>query len=90
MRTIVAEDRPFKRYEVPLKFGFDKLKEEGNKYKIDNANRAAERGAKTLSFYITGYPQIIAKENVEYYEFDFNRIVRRDDNREGAVYVDPD
>ncbi|MEO0514205.1 MAG: threonine--tRNA ligase [Planctomycetota bacterium] len=55
IKKIVEEDRPFERYEYPVEFGFKKLKEiENNKYKIDNAKRAAESGAKSLSWYITG------------------------------------
>jgi len=57
MAKIVAEDRPFTRYELPVHEGFEKLKKEGSKYKIDNAHRAAEGGAKTLSWYVTGKPE---------------------------------
>src|SRR5437773_12103899 len=46
MKKIVAENRPFTRYEMPPDKGFAKLKEEGNKYKIDNAQRAVEGGSK--------------------------------------------
>jgi threonyl-tRNA synthetase len=34
--------------------GVDRLKHEGNKYKVDNARRAIEGGAKSLSWYVTG------------------------------------
>jgi len=54
MRRIVAEDRPFTRYELPPEAGFDKLKAEGNKYKLDNAERAIKGGAMSLSWYVTG------------------------------------
>ncbi|HYF14965.1 MAG TPA: threonine--tRNA ligase [Phycisphaerales bacterium] len=37
---IVAEDRPFTRYEVTASDGLPKLRSEGNKYKVDNAERA--------------------------------------------------
>lgn len=37
---IVKEDRPFTRYEVAAADGLPKLKAEGNKYKVDNAERA--------------------------------------------------
>jgi threonyl-tRNA synthetase len=54
MAKIVAEDRPFTRYELPLDSGMQRLNAEGNKYKVDNAQRAAEGGAKCLSWYVTG------------------------------------
>ncbi len=54
MAKIVADDRPFTRYELDFEKGFTKLQHEGNKYKLDNAQRAVEGGAKTLSWYITG------------------------------------
>ncbi|MBL8745792.1 MAG: threonine--tRNA ligase [Phycisphaerae bacterium] len=38
--AIIKEDRPFTRYEVADKDGLPKLRAEGNKYKIDNAERA--------------------------------------------------
>jgi len=37
---IIKENRPVTRYEVPASEGMGKLKAEGNKYKIDNAERA--------------------------------------------------
>jgi threonyl-tRNA synthetase len=40
MAEIIKEDRKFTRYEVNAGEGLPKLKGEGNKYKIDNANRA--------------------------------------------------
>jgi len=54
MRKIVAEDRPFVRYELEPEAGLGKLKEEGNKYKLDNAQRALDAGASELSWYVTG------------------------------------
>ena len=42
MAKIVAEDRPFTRYDMPPAEGLMKLKEEGNKYKVDNALRALQ------------------------------------------------
>ncbi|MEE9212258.1 MAG: threonine--tRNA ligase, partial [Phycisphaeraceae bacterium] len=54
MANIVAEDRPFTRYALPPEQGMKKLAAEGNKYKIDNAQRALDAGAKTLSWYVTG------------------------------------
>jgi threonyl-tRNA synthetase len=54
MRKIVEEDRPFTRYELESQEGTKKLKEEGNKYKIDNAEKAMAGGADALSWYITG------------------------------------
>ena len=56
MTRIVKEDRPFTRYEMPLAQGMEKLKGEGSKYKIDNAERAAEAGSDALSWYATGEP----------------------------------
>ncbi|MEN0020174.1 MAG: threonine--tRNA ligase [Planctomycetota bacterium] len=40
MAKIIAEDRPFTRYEQSAAEGLAKLKSEGSKYKIDNAERA--------------------------------------------------
>src|SRR5258706_475629 len=54
MEKIVKEDRPFTRYELSLDEGMKRLENEGNKYKIDNAQRAATGGAKCLSWYATG------------------------------------
>ncbi|HEX2836717.1 MAG TPA: TGS domain-containing protein, partial [Phycisphaerales bacterium] len=39
MAEIIAENRPFTRYEVNAAEGLPKLKSEGNKYKTDNAER---------------------------------------------------
>lgn len=54
MGKIIAEDRPFARYELPIDEGMQKLKAEGSKYKIDNARRAIEAGSQRLSWYVTG------------------------------------
>ncbi len=56
MKRIVKEDRPFTRYEMPIAEGMEKLRAEGSKYKIDNAERAAEAGSEELSWYATGEP----------------------------------
>jgi threonyl-tRNA synthetase len=67
MKKIIAADRPFTRYELDAEEGLAKLRAEGNKYKLDNAERAlkgqdeAIAGAKPepkgkLSFYVTGTP----------------------------------
>src|SRR5688500_5686634 len=37
MAKVVAENRPFTRYELPVEEGMGRLKHEGNKYKLDNA-----------------------------------------------------
>ena len=54
MAEITAENRPFSRYDLPCNEGTQKLEAEGNKYKIDNAQRAIAGGAATLSWYVTG------------------------------------
>lgn len=56
MGKIVAEDRPFTRYELEYSRGIEKVKSEGSKYKLDNAHRAHEAGSLSLSFYATGEP----------------------------------
>jgi threonyl-tRNA synthetase len=40
MAAIIAENRPFCRYEQPAGQALPRLKSEGNKYKVDNAERA--------------------------------------------------
>ncbi len=57
MAKIIAEDRPFTRYEMPVNDGMNKLKGEGSKDKLDNAQRAVEAGSDKLSWYATGAPQ---------------------------------
>lgn len=54
MHEIIAENRPFTRYELEPNVGIAKLETEHNKYKIDNAQRALTGGAETLSWYVTG------------------------------------
>jgi threonyl-tRNA synthetase len=56
MAKIVAEDRPFTRYEMPAEEGLAKLRDEGSKYKLDNAERAIGAGSSALSWYATGTP----------------------------------
>ncbi|GMV95818.1 MAG: threonine--tRNA ligase [Phycisphaerae bacterium] len=50
MADIIREDRPFTRYEMDRDAAFEKLRREGNRYKIDNAERAEG----PISFYVTG------------------------------------
>src|SRR5450432_152316 len=54
MAEIVKEDRPFNRYELAFEPGMSRLNSEGNKYKIDNAERAKSSGSENLSWYVTG------------------------------------
>ena len=56
MMAIIKEDRPFVKYELPCEEGLKKLEGEGSKYKIDNAERAIQNGATTLTWYVTGNP----------------------------------
>ncbi len=56
MAAIVKEDRRFTRYELPSGEGLAKLKREGSKFKLDNAERALEAGSDRLSWYATGEP----------------------------------
>ncbi|OQZ05990.1 MAG: threonine--tRNA ligase [Planctomycetes bacterium UTPLA1] len=51
MGKIVAEDRPFTRYEMSRDEGLTKVRKEGNPYKVENAERAK---GDVLSFYVTG------------------------------------
>jgi threonyl-tRNA synthetase len=51
MSRIIQEDRRFCRYEMPRSEAMAKLADEGNRYKIDNAERAE---GDALSFYVTG------------------------------------
>ena len=37
MAEIIKEDRPFTRYEEPGERGLERLKREGNQFKVDNA-----------------------------------------------------
>lgn len=52
MTEIVKSDKPFTRYEMSRDEGLAKLREEGSRYKIENAERAEG----DLSFYVTGSP----------------------------------
>ena len=54
MQKIVAENRAFNRYELDTSEGLSRLKTEDNKYKIDNAERAIQGAATSLSWYVTG------------------------------------
>src|SRR5215212_2737635 len=54
MKKIVEEDRPFTRYELNFDEGLNRLNKEGNKYKVDNAQRAKAAGSNNLSWYVTG------------------------------------
>jgi len=56
MAKIVAENRPFTRHELPASKGMEKLRAEGSKFKLDNAQRACAAGSATLSWYATGEP----------------------------------
>ena len=56
MAKIVAENRAFTRYELPFDEGFEKLRREGSKFKLDNAERASEAGSERLGWYATGTP----------------------------------
>ena len=56
MAKIVKDDRAFTRYELPVDQGMAKLKGEGSKYKLDNAEQAVRAGSDRLSFYATGEP----------------------------------
>ncbi|MBX3355602.1 MAG: threonine--tRNA ligase [Phycisphaeraceae bacterium] len=56
MAKIVAENRPFTRYELDVAKGLEKLRGEGSKYKLDNAERAIAAGSTSLSWYATGAP----------------------------------
>ncbi len=51
MARIIKDDRPFRRHELPRDQAMAKLRDEGSRYKIDNAARAE---GDTLSFYVTG------------------------------------
>jgi len=62
---IIKEDRSFSRYEQPPQEALARLRSEGNKYKVDNAERALAAASTSslghsatlpLSFYATGSP----------------------------------
>ncbi|NCG13436.1 MAG: threonine--tRNA ligase [Planctomycetia bacterium] len=54
MSAIISENRPFTRYELNIEEGLEKVRGEGSKYKIDNAERAIEAGSAELSWYVSG------------------------------------
>jgi threonyl-tRNA synthetase len=56
MEKIQSEDRAFTRYGLPVAEGMEKLRAEGSKYKLDNAERAVAAGSDELSWYATGEP----------------------------------
>ncbi len=56
IKRIIKEDRPFTRFELPIDQGLQKLRAEGSKYKLDNAERAVDAGSDELSWYATGDP----------------------------------
>ncbi len=56
VKKIQAEDRVFTRFELDTAKGVEKLKREGSKYKLDNAQRAIAAGSDVLSWYCTGEP----------------------------------
>ena len=51
MQAIIKADKPFTRYEMSRGEATPKLQAEGNRYKIDNAERAE---GDALTFYVTG------------------------------------
>ncbi len=51
MARIIKQNRPFCRYELGRSEGMAKLRTEGSRYKLDNAERAE---GDWLSFYVTG------------------------------------
>ncbi len=56
MAKIVAENRPFTRHDLSAADGLARLKKEGSKFKLDNAERACAAGSTELSWYATGTP----------------------------------
>ena len=54
MAEIIAEDLPFVRHACSAEEGMERLKADASKYKIDNAQRAIDTGAETLTWYATG------------------------------------
>ena len=57
MKSIIKDDKPFTRYELSTEDGMRKLDSEDSKYKIDNAQRAIDGGADSLTWYATGTPE---------------------------------
>ncbi|QDU72929.1 Threonine--tRNA ligase [Mucisphaera calidilacus] len=85
MRKIVDEDRTFRRYEMPLDEGFEKLDAEDNKYKKDNAQRAREKGADTLSWYVTGGVETVEKDGQRYWFLDKHWCVPVSDDQPAVI-----
>ena len=56
MAAIIKANHTFNRYEMATAEGLEKLRSEGSKYKLDNAQRAIEAGSEELSWYATGSP----------------------------------
>jgi threonyl-tRNA synthetase len=57
MAEIIKEDRRFTRVSMSSAEAMPRLQREGNKYKVDNAQRAVQAGGGApLSFYATGEP----------------------------------
>ncbi|MBT5381832.1 MAG: threonine--tRNA ligase [Phycisphaerae bacterium] len=54
MDEIIKSDRPFTRCDLSTVEGLKRLESEGSKYKLDNATRAIDGGAESLSWYATG------------------------------------
>ena len=94
MRKIVEEKRPFTRYALSVRDGFQKLGAEGNKYKIDNAKRAADGGATELTWYATGFPQRIVEAHPdgsrELFELAPATYVLASDAKRGFIPAQPD
>ena len=57
MAAIVAQNRSFTRYEMPRDAALEKLAQQANPYKVDNAQRALQQDpTAAISFYATGEP----------------------------------
>lgn len=56
MASIIQADLPFTRTECSVADGMSRLESEGSKYKLDNAQRAVDGGASSLTWYATGTP----------------------------------
>jgi threonyl-tRNA synthetase len=54
MAKLVSANKPFVRCDYNAEEGLART--DGDKYKTDNAQRALERGAQVLSFYVSGEP----------------------------------
>ncbi len=58
MKKIIKAKKKFTRYDLSIAEGMEKVKGEGSKYKIDNAEQAIAAGSDSLSFYATGEPGV--------------------------------